>query len=203
MDSLILTAALASTEKVINTALAYDPGTRIALARLAPQVLAIALEAPALCVFIAPSAEGLQLLGHYEGEVTTRLQGTGSALLDLIGSKRINLKDSGVQLFGSTHFLAELQTVLQALDIDWEELLSQLLGDILGHQSAEFIRGKIRWTQDRAQNLQRLLREFLTEEFNALPSKPELAYFNAQVDDVRLGIDRIEARIAQLIQNIQ
>ncbi|HOY24880.1 MAG TPA: hypothetical protein PK002_17115 [Cellvibrio sp.] len=203
MDPMLSTAALASAEKVINAALAYDPASRIALAELSPQVLAVHISAPDFKVFVVPCAEGIELYGHYEGEITTQLEGTLPALLSLIKSDRLNLKDSGVQLFGSTSFLAELQKILKNLDIDWEEMLSQIFGDIIGHQGAELIRSKMSWTKDRVSNIQRLTSEFLTEELRVLPSKPELAFFNAQVDELKLGADRATARIEQILARIE
>lgn len=203
MDNMFITAALASAEKIINAALAYDPATRIALGKLEPQILAVQINEPDVKIFIAPTANGIRLLGYYESEVTTQVQGTAPALLSLIKSDRLNLKDTGVNIFGSTSFLSDLQNILKNLDIDWEEMLSQIFGDIVGHQSAEFIRGKISWVKDRTSNIQRLTSEFLTEELRALPSKPELAYFNQQVDELRLGVDRIEARVEQLLARTQ
>jgi ubiquinone biosynthesis protein UbiJ len=200
---MLTTAALASAEKIINAALDYDPSSRIALAQLEPQVLAINITKPEFKIFVAPSSDGIRLLGNYEGDVTTQLQGTLPALVSLIKSDRLNLKDSGVQLFGSTGFLAELQKILKNLDIDWEEMLSQLFGDIIGHQGAELIRSKMAWTKDRVSNIQRLTSEFLTEELRVLPSAPELNFFNAQVDELKLGADRVQARIDQILSRIE
>ena len=106
-------------------------------------------------------------------------------------------------MIGNIHFLSELQQILRKLDLDWEELLTQLFGDIIGHQGAALIRSKMSWTKDRVNNIQRLTSEFLTEELGALPSKPEVAFFNAQVDDIKLGVDRIEARIEQMLTRIE
>ena len=203
MDPMLSTAALASAEKIVNAALAYDPASRIALAELSPQVLAVHINSPDFKIFVVPCAEALELYGHFEGELTTQLEGTLPALLSLIKSDRLNLKDSGVQLFGSTSFLAELQKILKNLDIDWEEMLSQIFGDIIGHQGAELIRSKMSWTKDRVSNIQRLTSEFLTEELRVLPSKPELAFFNAQVDELKLGADRVTARIEQILARIE
>lgn len=203
MDPMLSTAALASAEKIMNAVLGYDPSSRVALAQLEPQVLAINITAPELKIFVAPRADGIKLLGHYEGDVTTQLQGSLLALISLIKSDRLNLKDSGVQLFGSTSFLAELQKILSNLDIDWEEMLSQVFGDIIGHQGAELIRSKMAWTKDRVSNIQRLTSEFLTEELRVLPSAPELNFFNVQVDELKLGADRVQARIDQLLSRIE
>ncbi len=200
MDAMFITAAFASAEKMINTALTYDPATRIALGKLAPQVLLIKLTKPEINIYAVPTADGVRLLNHYEGDVTTQVQGTVPALMALLKSERVNLKDSGVQVIGSSIFLADLQHILNKLEIDWEEMLSQVFGDIIGHQSAELIRNKMQWATDRVNNFTRLTSEFLTEELQALPSKAEVDYFNQQVDEVRLGVDRIEARINQMLQ---
>lgn len=202
MDPMLSTAALASVEKIIHAALVYDPASRIALAALSPQVLAVHISAPDFKIFVVPSADGIELHGHYEGDITTQVHGSLPALLSLIKSDRFNLKESGVQIFGSIHFLADLQKILKNLDIDWEEILSRVFGDIIGHQSAELIRSKLSWTKARATNIQRLTSEFLTEELRVLPSAPELNFFNAQVDDVTLGADRLAARIEQLLARI-
>jgi len=202
MDATLSTAALATAEQLINRALAYDPGSRIALAQLEPQVLAVALSAPELTIYIAPAEEGIRLMGHWEGDITTRVQGSLPALAMLARSERINLKDSGVQIAGSTGFLADLQKILKNLDIDWEEMLSQVFGDIVGHQGAQAIRGQMNWVRDRGANLQRLLGEFLTEELRASPGKAEQAFFSAEVDQLALDLDRVQARLDALFARI-
>ncbi len=203
MDPMLSTAALASAEKILKSTLAYDPASRIALAQLAPQVLAIQITAPNLKFYVVPAADGLNLRGIYEGEITTQLSGDLPALLGLMKNDRVNFKDSGVQISGSTHLLADLQKILKNLDIDWEEMLSRVFGDIIGHQGAELIRGKMSWAKDRASNLQRLTSEFLTEELRVLPNKPELTFFNDQVDDVKLAADRLAARFDRILARIE
>jgi len=203
MDPMFTTAALASAEKIIQSALAYDPASRIALAQLAPQVLAINFTAPELKLFLAPSEDGIKLLGHYEGEVTTQLQGSFFALASLMKGDRLNLKDSGVELIGSTSFISELQKIFKNIDIDWEEMFTRIFGDIIGHQGAEIIRSKLSWGKDRVSNIQRLTSEFLTEELRILPSAPELNFFNTQVDELKLGVDRVQARVEQLLARIE
>ena len=202
MDPMLSTAAIASAEKIINSALVYDPASRIALEQLAPQVLAIEITSPAFKLFLLPTAEGVNLRGHYEGDITTHLQGSLAALITLARSNQLNLKDTGVQVFGSTRFLADLQKILKNLEIDWEEMLSQVFGDIAGHQGAQLIRGKMSWAKDRSANIQRLTSEFLTEELRILPNQAELAFFNGQVDELRLGVDRVAARIEHILARI-
>lgn len=195
---MLSTAALAAAEQLINKALAYDPGSKIALAKLEPHVLAVALSAPELTIYVAPSEEGVRLMGHWEGDITTQVQGSLPALMMLARSERINLKDSGVQIAGNTGFLAELQKIMKNLDIDWEEMLSQLFGDLLGHQAAQLLRGQMNWARGRGANLQRLVGEFLTEELRASPGKAEQAFFSGEVDQLAMDLDRVQARLDTL-----
>lgn len=199
MDQMIITAALASAEKIINTALRYDPGTRIGLARLSGKILAVNITAPlATTLFVMPLDDEIQLMANWDGDVDTRLSGSLMALVQLSSTEIHNLKYSGVTASGDLALLADLQQLLKNLDIDWEDMLSQFTGDIIGHQTAELIRAKFGWVKNRAQSVQRLTKEFLTEEYQALVSKPELEDFYRQVDELRLSVDRAAARVEKL-----
>jgi ubiquinone biosynthesis protein UbiJ len=192
-------AALASAEKMLNTALRYDPATRIGLAQLEGKILAVQITAPALHFFIMPMDDELRLMGNWDGDVDTRITGSLLALVQLAQTEIHNLKDSGVTVMGDLSLLAELQRLLKNLDIDWEEMLSQFTGDIIGHQAAQLIRAKFGWAKERAKSAQRLTSEFLTEELKTLPGKPELEDFYRQVDDLRLAVDRAAARVETII----
>ncbi len=201
MDATLSTAALAGLEKLINTALRYDPGTKIALSQLADQVLAIQVTAPAFTVYLTPDEDGLRLMGHWEGEVHTQLRGSLPALARLARSQQTSFANTGVEVIGNTGLLVDLQRLLINLDIDWEEALTEVLGDVIGHQGAELLRSGTRYAGDRASETKRLVSEFLTEELGTLPSRNELEGFYQDVDDLRLQADRLEARIKQLLSS--
>ena len=198
LEPTLHTAVCAALETAVQAALRYDPGSRYALARLEGQVLAVELTAPRGLFYIVPNAEGVAVQGYYDGAITTRLQGSAPALAALLRSARVNLADSGVEVFGSTGLLIELQKIAQQLDIDWEEALSQVLGDVVGHQTAQVIRRGKTWLQQRRATFERLLGEYLSEELRAVPSATEVEAFNQDVDDLHLAVDRVAARIALL-----
>jgi ubiquinone biosynthesis protein UbiJ len=195
MTSTLTIAALASAEKMLNAALRYDPATRIGLAQLEGKILAVQITAPALQFFIMPMDDELRLMGNWDGDVDTRITGSLLALAQLSQTEIHNLKDSGVTVMGDLSLLADLQRLMKNLDIDWEEILSQFTGDIVGHQAADIIRAKFGWVKDRATSAQRLTGEFLTEELKTLLGKPELEDFYRSVDDLRLAVDRAAARV--------
>lgn len=197
---MLITAALASAETIINTALRYDPATRLKLARLSGKILAVNITAPvAINLFVMPLDEEIELMANWDGEVDTQLSGSLMALVQLSTTEIHNLKYSGVTAMGDLTLLADLQQLLKNLDIDWEDMLSQFTGDIIGHQTAQIIRAKFGWAKDRAQTAARLGKEFLTEEYQALVSKPELDDFHQQVDELRLAVDRAAARVEKLL----
>lgn len=202
LDPTITTASIAALEAMVNTALKYDPGSRLALEKLGGQVLAVESTVPEFELFIASGPEGLRVMGACGETVTTRLRGPLPALLQLAVADTTTLADSGVEVLGSTGLLTNLQRIAANLDIDWEEALSQLLGDVAGHQLAEHLRVRFRWLGGRLSSGQRLLSEYLTEELRSLPSKPDLEGFFSQVDELRLGADRLAARVAQLQQSL-
>ncbi len=202
MDPMLINAALAGAEKVINSALRYDPATRLKLARLSGKILAVHITAPvAFTLYVMPLEQELELMSHWDGEVDTQLSGSLMALLQLSTTEIHNLKYSGVTAMGDLALLADLQQLLKNLEIDWEDMLSQFTGDIIGHQTAQVIRAKFGWAKDRAQTAARLGKEFLTEEYQALVSNPELEDFYQQVDELRLAVDRAAARVEKLLAN--
>lgn len=197
-DPTFLSAACSALESLINTALTYDPASQRALAELEGRVLAVELSELKTTFYIIPGQTGLRIQSYYEGAVDTRLRGSAPALLGLLKSSRLNLKDSGVEVFGSTGLLISLQEIALNLDLDWEEALSQILGDIMGPQGAAVLRGLANWVQGRQQSAEQRLSEYLTEELKASPSRPELEFFYQQVDELRLTVDRLAARIDRL-----
>ncbi len=199
MAGMLGTAALASAEKMLNATLRYDPATRLGLAPLEGKILAVHITAPVLTVFVMPMDDELRLMGNWDGDVDTRISGSLLALAQLSRTEIHNLKHSGVTVMGDLSLLAEWQRLVKNLDIDWEEMLSQFTGDLIGHQTAQLIRAQVGWVSERASSARRLTSEFLTEELKALPAKPELDDFYQQVDDLRLAVDRAAARVEKLI----
>ena len=193
--NLITGAAVAACEKIINKALDYDPATRLALSKCQGKILAIKVSVPPCKCFVFFQEDSLRLMSSWDADVDTEISGSPLALAQLASTPVHNLKNSGVTVAGDLQLLADLQQLVKNLDLDWEELLTQLSGDLLGHQTAEVIRKSASWQKQQAQKIQRLSAEFVTEEMQAVPSKIELENFYQQVDELRLAADRLMARV--------
>ncbi len=198
MDATLSTAALAGAEATIQRALRYDPASRQALGRLQGQVLALEFTQPEFTVYVLPDEQGLTLSGHWEGEVDTRLTGRLWDFVRMARGDQTSLAGSGVHMEGRTGLVQELQRIARQLDIDWEEALSEVTGDVAGHQGAEWLRTGGDWLQAREAQARRLFSEFLTQEAGLLPSRPELENFYNEVDQLAQAVDRAEARLRHL-----
>ena len=193
-------AALAALEQALNTALALDPKTGERLIRLEGKVIAIELRGTGITLTLQPTIEGkLRLMGGYDGEVDTTLRGAPFALLKMSTGRTGEGMFSGeVEIDGDVELGQQIQRVFEKLDIDWEEHLSRLTGDIIAHQIGNTVRGLFAWGERAAEHLGRDAADYLQEENDSLPVDWEVEEFIKGVDTLRSDVDRIEARVKRL-----
>lgn len=197
--TLLPQTGLAVLESVINAALRLDPDTVSRLALLAGKVIAVDLRGLDVTLFLLPGSDGLRLMGHYEGEPDTRLQGTPVALLRLNrGRPGEGLFSGEVRIAGDIELGQRMQRVLGGLEIDWEEQLSRLTGDLLARQLGRRVSGLLQWGREAGDRLQYALADYLQEERRDLPSRYEVSGFLDGVDELRSGVDRLQARLQRL-----
>lgn len=196
IDPTYVQAVIAAIENTINTALRYDPASQQKIAAIS-DILAIETTLPKLCLYLHGQENGIRVLAYCEASVSTHMTGSPLALLNLL-KQPTTLANSGVTLVGSTALLQQWQTILQSLDIDWEDAISQVLGDIAGPLSATGIRNTAQYIKEQSREHARLIAEYLPEEAKMIPSKPEVDTFLDHVDDLKLNVDRITARVNAL-----
>jgi len=197
--SMVGIATLAGLEQALNAALALDPKTLERLARLQGRVIAIELKGTGIRMVLEPGMQGLRLMSHFDGEVDTTLCGAPFALLRMSTGRTGEGMFSGeVEIDGDVELGQQIQRVFEKLDIDWEEHLSRLGGDIIAHQIGNTVRGLFNWGGRAAEHLGDDTADYLQEETDTLPVPWEVEEFIANVDTLRSGVDRIEARVKRL-----
>jgi ubiquinone biosynthesis protein UbiJ len=155
---------------------------------------------PALDVYLQTSADGVRLMGVYDGPVTTRVRGAASDFTELASSQdpTATLINGKLELEGNSAALIELQRILGRLDIDWEAPLVDRLGDIAGHQLAQLLRATFSWGKQASSSLRRQLEEFIHEEARLCPPRLELEDFYADVQQLGLKVERLTLRTQRL-----
>ncbi|ACO80656.1 hypothetical protein AvCA_45420 [Azotobacter vinelandii CA] len=194
------TALLAGAEHGLNRLLRLDATALPRLARLAGCVLAVHCTAPELHFHILPNADGLRLAGNWQGEADCTLHAPAASLLRLAASRQKTavLHSPEVSLEGDSSSLLALAGILQDLELDWEYELSRWLGPVVTQLLAGSLRHSAHWGGQSLASLRQNLADYLGEESNTLVGRHEAEARFAEVDDLRLATDRLEARIARL-----
>jgi len=201
LTSMVPVAALAALEQAVNAALALDPFTQARLTSLQGKVIAIDISGTGLLLHLAPQADGLRLMGSYDGQADTTLRGAPLSLLRMTASRPGEGLFSGdVTIEGDVELGQKLQNILRSLNIDWEEHMSRLTGDVVGHQLGRAARGLKDFARNAASTLGLDLGEYLQEERRTVPGRSEVEAFVAEVDQLRMASDRLAARIKRLHQ---
>lgn len=196
-------------ERAVNAYLALDPATLARLEALTGRVVAIELVGLARTLYLMPHAEGLQVMTHYAGAPDARLRGTPLALAKLsLGAGGADAASKGmfsgdVTIEGDVELGQRFKRALDGIDIDWEELVSRVTGDVLAHRLGRTVRELRAWGARAAEHLGLNLAEYLQYESADLAERYELEVFLGEVDTVRNDTERLEARVSRLTDRLE
>ena len=193
-------AAYAALEQVLNRAIRLDPETPARLAPMHGQVIELQLLGTGLSLFLIPEPQGIQLLSAFDGAPDCTLRGTPLDLARMRGSRKSadQLFSGAVAIEGDTQLAHRFGEFLAGLDIDWEEQLAKLTGDLIAHEVGNLARGLLDWGGRQTRTFEQNLQEYLQEELRLLPSRPEVEPFLADIDRLRDDTERLQARIKRL-----
>lgn len=103
-----------------------------------------------------------------------------------------------IKIEGDVEVGQKLKQLMDKLELDWEEQLSKLTGDIVAHQVGKSFRNLKQQAQSFAANFKNNLNEYLHEEAQQAPTREELHDFYQEVDELRLRVDRLCAHIEKI-----
>jgi ubiquinone biosynthesis protein UbiJ len=151
-------------------------------------------------LYLIPEPNKLSVYGRFEAEPDTVLRGTPLALMRMGLVKHAGdvLFAGDVEIRGDVELGQEFSEILEALDIDWEEHLSHVTGDLVAHKLGNAVRGMMSWGKQTTDTLSQDVTEYLQEESDTLPNADEVEDFLQQVDVLRTDVDRMAARVRRL-----
>jgi ubiquinone biosynthesis protein UbiJ len=197
---MLVRGLLAAVEHGLNRVLRMDGTALPRLARLRGKVIEIDCREPSFKLFILPSDQGLMLASHWAAEADCTLRAPASRLLQLAVSKDKTavLHAPQVDLSGDSAVLIGLTNVLQDLELDWEYELSQWLGPVGPARRRGHLHSRARWTRQGLDSLSQNLGEYLAEESRTLVGQREAEARFAELDQLKIDTERLEARIERL-----
>jgi ubiquinone biosynthesis accessory factor UbiJ len=196
---LALTAGL---ESALNRYLSFDPDALSRFASLEGRIIAIELKGLNITLTLFPSADGFLVFTDFDGEVDTTITGTPVALakMGLSSDSQALLFGGDIVITGDVALANQFNKILTQLDIDWEEILAQNIGDIAAHKIGNLFRDANQWIKRSTNSVCLDSGEYIQEETRLSPSNAELRKFIKTVDEVREATDRLAAKI-QIIKN--
>ena len=193
-------SAISGLEAVINRYLRLDPAIGPRLATLSGRCIAVELRGLDLTLYIFPDEHGIQLRDHVEVAPDTVLRGSplGMVRLGVGGNTEKTLFSGDVLIEGDVETGQAFKAILDELDIDWEEQLSRLTGDVVAHQLGNVARRGHRAIRLGIDTLEKDIGEYLQEELRVLPTRIETENFSADVTRISMDVDRLSARLKRL-----
>lgn len=197
---------LAGLAQALNSYVNMDSDARDRLATLHGRVIAIQLSDLDVTLYTAPQADGdLHILSNIDGTPDCTLRGNA---LDLwrSGSGTQSARElfaGNVTVTGDTELAQYFGQVLGGLDIDWEEQLSRITGDVVAHQIGRKSRRFAAYLADGTETVRANINEYLTEEARLLPTRIEAENFFGDVDTLRDATERLAARLERLARKLR
>ena len=191
---------LTSFSNIINKALALDPESSQRIKKLHGKVISfelLPLHFRFECCF---NENGLQIVKDETLVPDAILRGTPIQMLSVMITKenRHRFFADDLVIEGNAETGQQVIDLFDRLQIDWEEQLSKIIGDVPAYHTARALNKFKSFLDDSGKSIIDNINEFAHEEARWLPSREALNDFFSEIDSMRMDVDRAEARINRL-----
>lgn len=192
--------ALSLLETAFNNYLALDPEAPEKLTAFDGKVICIDIRGPNKRIYLLINGSKIHVPKQHDAEPDAIITGSPAALFKLgVHRDSAPLFFAGeVEIRGDTRLGRQFKSLLADMEIDWEEHLSRLIGDIAAHRVAGVFKELKKWSESVAGNFADDVGEYLQEESRDVVSGAEMGMFYQQVDKLRDDTERLKARIDRL-----
>ncbi|MDA0280876.1 MAG: SCP2 sterol-binding domain-containing protein [Proteobacteria bacterium] len=200
MNQFLGSLALLPVEKILNAIVARDPHIAKKLAAFDSKCIEVVSHRPDFSLSIRfedgtikLSAIDSQTLGI---QADATITGNAESLLGLLTKKSDQraLADSAIDISGDATLVQDLHVTIESLDVEWQDYLTPILGDVLSNELGEIHNNARDWSKSAGTSMHRGIRDYLSEEASLVPSELELDSFSNRLDQLRLSIDRVAAK---------
>ncbi len=199
----LLIPLLAAMEAGLNQLFAMDPDTFANLVHFKGRIIAFHITDLDQKLYFFPDQQGIQIISHYEGEADTIISGSLMAFARMaMADEKANTSavfKGDINIAGDIALGQHFQSLFKQLDIDWEEHLSHITGDVIAHSIGNAVRGFFDWGKKAVDSITMDVSEYVQYESRDIASGPEIEHFNKQIDNIRSAVDRAEARVNRLL----
>ncbi len=184
-------------DKAINAYLQLGDDVASKLNQLDDKLVAIELRGLNMSLYFLRDGDKLSVRSFADETPDATISATPLALAQMAVQKNTDkaLFAGQMKISGDLEAAQTLQDILSGADIDWEEHLSGLVGDVVAHQIGRGVRGLFNWANNSQSSLHADLSEYLLHEAKLLPDREDLNNFLNDVDTLRSDIERFSVRL--------
>ena len=208
LSEVLGSAMLWPAQQLINSLLRSDRHLQQQLSALEGRSLAIQVYHLPLAMMARIGTGGLSLRAvnpqHYEMPADVTIAGSMTTLIRLVAGDHAEqpLVNEELQISGDSQLLVDLSGIIRRLDIQWEDLLGPVLGDIATHQLSQAVHNSRVWARDSRRRMRNSVDDYLKQEICLFPHSNELHHHQNTLDQLRLRLDRLQARASILRHGI-
>lgn len=198
-DNTVMPFVTETANIFINRILAMDAETASMLEKYNGRVLAVEFTDTRFRFYAAIEGGGVHITDTSAVTPDVTVRGTPAEFMAFLRMFPGGGSPAAViEITGDVGLAQDIQGLARRLEPDWEESLSQWLGDTPARKLANLIRRSRRYLAYSGTTLATDISEYLRYETEILPERSEVNEFNDDVDALRHDVERLKVRIARL-----
>lgn len=163
------------------------------------KTIALHIKHPPVSLRFTFLEEAVLINANHEGEAAdVDIFTSLAAILRMKCQPNKSFVGNGFHVQGDIEVAKAFHALFERYSIDWEEYLSRVTGDVLAHKLGGLFRRKRSFAKTLSHTFVDNVSEYLKEEINVLPSVHAADDFYEAVDELRLSVDRLSARVKRL-----
>src|SRR5579885_745642 len=180
---------------IINAYLKLDPESQQRLQPLKGKVITIEFLPFHFIFQCAFTEHGVEIHKDASLPTETTIRGTPLQMLGVAVAKdhRHRFFAEDVIIEGNAEFGQQVIALFDEMKIDWQQPLSQFIGDVPTYHISRFIERASQWLQHTENTMAQNVNEYLHEEAEWFPSREALNDFFTDIDTLRMDTDRLRS----------
>lgn len=207
MTAITMHWIVTALQKAINYYLSLDPESARRLAQMQDKTVKIDLLRLNVQFYLFFSDKGVRVVlpeASHEIHPDTIISGTPLRLLQMSLSRenRKQFFADDVSIQGNLELGQQVTDLFDHIEIDWEEKLSHVVGDVSAHHVGRVFKRVKNWVKQTHDTFLQNATEYVHEEINLFPASEALKDYCQDVDGLRMDADRLEARVNLLKKSV-
>ncbi|WLD57919.1 SCP2 sterol-binding domain-containing protein [Salinispirillum sp. LH 10-3-1] len=197
-----VSALLPVVNSTLHKALDYAPAARARIRSIGPACWRLHIVDLGIDLDLLTDDDRLRVDQPDDAVPDADIRGRSKDFVTLLRAedKTAALASLPIRVEGNTSSFMQLQSLLSHLDIDTDAWLEDLFGDLAAHQLGSLGRAIGAQARASAASLQHATERYLIREKALLVTRAEADAFGQELHQLRLGLDRLAARVRQLKQ---